>query len=142
MKAHRLIAGSLASHRYLQYLAAIWARRLDVTVSVQGGADPERIPRAIRIPPLTAGMHSIRTGNRRERIRHMKLASVMQDQCMVIVKATPPRPDKFCSRTLGRRNLTGRRRPPELHKEAVRCVAKRTLIFIHPSTVSLQHAPS
>jgi hypothetical protein len=62
----------------------------------------------------------------------------MQDQCMVIVKTAPRRLDKFCSRILGCRNLTGCWRPAELHKEAVRCVAKRTLTFVHRSTVSLR----
>lgn len=62
----------------------------------------------------------------------------MQDQCMVIVKAAPRRLDKFRSRILGCRNLTHRWRPAELHKEAVRCVAKRPITFVHPSTVSLR----
>jgi hypothetical protein len=62
----------------------------------------------------------------------------MQDQCMVIMKTAPRRLDKFRGRILGCRNLTHRRRPAELHKEAVRCVSKRTLTFVHPSTVSLR----
>jgi hypothetical protein len=123
MEAHRLIAGSLASDRYREHLAAIWAGCLDVTVGVQGGADPEGIPGAVRVPPLTAGMYSIRRGDRRERIGHKELASVIQDQCMGIVKTAPRRLDKFRSRILGCRNLTGCWRPAELHKEAVRCVA-------------------
>jgi len=57
---------------------------------------------------------------------------------MVIVKTAPRRLDKFRSRILGRRNLTHRWRPAEFHKKAVRCVAKRTLTFVHPSTVSLR----
>lgn len=55
---------------------------------------------------------------------------------MIIVKTAPRRLDKFRSRTLGCRQLTRCWRPAELHKEAVRCVAKRTLIFIHPPTVT------
>ena len=82
-------------------------------------------------------MYSIRRGNRRERICHPELASIIQDQCMVIVKTAPRRLDQFRSRILGRCNLTHRWRPAELDKEAVRCVAKRTLTFVHPSTVSL-----
>jgi hypothetical protein len=61
----------------------------------------------------------------------------MQDQGMVIVQTPPTRPDKLRRRTLGRRNLTRCWRPAQLHKEAICCVAKGTLTFIHPSTVSL-----
>ena len=97
---------------------------------------PNASPAQFRVPPATAGMYSIRRGNRRERIRHPELASVIQDQCMVIVKTAPRRLDKVRSRILGRCHLTHRWRPAELHEEAVRCVAKRTLTFVHPSTVS------
>jgi hypothetical protein len=66
----------------------------------------------------------------------------MQDQCMVIVKTAPRRLDKFRSRTLGCRNLTRCWAPAELHKEAVRGVAKRTFTFIHAATVSRYLQPS
>ena len=55
---------------------------------------------------------------------------------MIIVKTAPRRLDKFRSRTLGCRHLTRCWGLAELHKETVRCVAKRTLIFIHPPTVT------
>ena len=61
----------------------------------------------------------------------------MQDQCVVIVKTAPRRLDEFRSRTLGCGDFIRCWRPAELHKEAVRSVAKRTVTFIHPSTVSL-----
>lgn len=66
----------------------------------------------------------------------------MQDQRMVIVKTAPRRLDKFRSRSLSCRNLTRCWGPAELHKKAVRGVAKRTVTFLHLSTVSRYLQPS
>jgi hypothetical protein len=53
------LVGLPAVHRDRDRFPAVGAGGLDVAVDVERGADPERIPGAVRIPPPTGGMDAM-----------------------------------------------------------------------------------
>ena len=114
-------SGRSSAHLDGQRLTAVGARRLDPAVRVQRGADPERVPGAVRVPPAAVRLNPIRRRHGRERIRHPDLGRRrVEHERVLLVQPLPaaddvglgelagsPRPRSPSARDRARR--TGRR---------------------------------
>ena len=101
-------------------LVAVGARRLDPSVDTERGADAERIPGAVREPPVSLRENSVRGRDGRERVRHPDRVLVgLEDECMCVVEQPPALDDATLIADLARRRCT-----TELNEGRVRPIAK------------------
>ena len=127
----RLVVGLRIPYLDRDRVAAVRARRLDAAVDMQRGADPECIPRAVRVPPTAARLDTVGGRHRRKRIRHPQLVRRrVKDERVRVVEATPRREN-----VLRIAELCGSRRPPELDKARVRTIADRDVRLVHTRTL-------
>ena len=102
------------------WLAAVSARRLDPSVDTKRGADAERIPGAVGVPPVSLREHSVRGRDGREGVRHPDRVPVgLEDECMCVVEQPPALDYVMLIADLARR-----RRTTELDEGSVRPIAK------------------
>ena len=85
---------------------------------VERGADPERVPGAVRVPRAAGGLDEERCRHRRERVGHPDRVAV-EDEGAGLVQAPPPR-----DHLGGRAELVRLGRAPELDEAGVRRVAE------------------
>jgi hypothetical protein len=105
---------------------------LDLPVDVQGGADPERVPGAVGIPPAAGGVDAVGGRDAGERIRHPDLVRRRVEHERVLVVQAAPAGDDLGGLAAGRGGDLGcRRHATELHHLRVRQLAKLEIACIH-----------
>lgn len=113
-------------------LAAVRTKRLNMAVGLEDDADPEGIPRAVRVPVAIRGVDPKRSRDGRERIRHPnRRAGKVEHESVRFVK---PSPALLHLRSGGSDSLAGlleRGRATEPHEERVRCVAELDVSLLH-----------
>ena len=73
VEEERLVVHALVADLDRERLAAVGAGRLDPAVGVQRGADADRVPGAVAVPPAAVGLHPVGGRHDRERIEHPQL---------------------------------------------------------------------
>src|SRR5512146_3546850 len=90
MKEERLVVGPPVAKVEGERLAAVGAGRLDPAVRVERGADAERVPGAVAIPPATAGADAVGGRYDRARVEHSELFGTrVEDDCVLGVQTAP-----------------------------------------------------
>lgn len=93
MEQERPVVQPLVAYGDHQRLPAVGTGRLDPPVGVQRGADAEDVPRAVAVPPATAGLHAIGGRNGGERVEHPQLVRRRVQHDGVLRVQPPPAGD-------------------------------------------------
>ena len=113
-------------------LTAVRARCFQLSISVQGAEDAERVPCAIGVPPPTIGVYSIGTRDGREWIQHSGLGRrLVQHQTMSVVQPPPSGADVIDTRPDFARNLDCGRRSPERSQLAIGHIPEVDVSLVH-----------
>jgi hypothetical protein len=142
MKEQAFVIGSLIAHRNPQRFTAVRARRLDPPVLVQCGADAERIPGAIPVPPPSGRLNTVGGGDTGERVRHPYLAGRrVQNERVPGVQPFPAGHDLDPAAGAHGGNLGRRGRAAKLDELRLGQIAQREVVFIHPAFHLPRHSP-
>ena len=101
-------------------LVAVRARRLNPSIDTQRGADAERIPGAVGVPPASLRENSVRGRDGRERVRHPDGIPVGLEYERMCVVEQPPAGDYVMLVA----DLARQRRTTEFDEGRVRPIAK------------------
>ena len=110
MKQHSGDVGAPVGDANDKWGGTVRARRFDTSIHVEGGANPESVPRAVRVPPPLARVNSVRRGHHRERVKHPEFTGRgMQDECVCVVKTPPARRNLYRLLIEGTRDVSDSR---------------------------------
>jgi aminopeptidase len=137
VEAERLVVEPPVAHRDRQRLAAIGTRRLDPAVGVQGGADADRVPGAVAVPPPAARLHPVGGRDDGEGVEHPQLVgSGIEDESVLLVQAPPAGGDLLGVSQLGRDRSAavldeeGVRPPAQLEVRIVHLARRYTVLLV------------
>lgn len=134
VKEEAFVIGPLIAHRNPQRFTAVRARSLDPPILMQGGADAERIPGTIPVPPPSGRLNTVGGGDTGERVRHPDLAGRrVQNERVLGVEPFPAGHDLGPAATADGGNLGRRRRAADLDEARIGQIAQSEVIFIHPA---------
>lgn len=140
MEQETLVVGPPIAYVERNRLTTIRAGSLDAAIRPQRGTDPERVPRAVAVPPPSGGVNTVRRRHRREWVGHPNLGGGRVEYERMLTMKRAPGSLNLCTREVrGARHFLRRRSATKLDKGPVGQVANFEQPRVHQPILALTH---